>query len=41
VLKGGSFVSDVKNAICATHGGGPGNGWDVGLRVVRSVSPAQ
>ena len=35
VLKGAGFVSDVKNAICATHGGGPGNGWDVGFRVVR------
>ncbi len=38
VLKGGSFTSDVKNAICATHGGGPGNGWDVGLRVVKDAS---
>jgi formylglycine-generating enzyme len=37
VLKGGSFTSDVKNAICATHGGGPGNGWDVGLRVVKEA----
>jgi sulfatase modifying factor 1 len=37
VLKGGGFVSDVKNAICATHDGGPGNGWDVGFRLVRAV----
>lgn len=37
VLKGGGFVSDVKNAICATHDGGPGNGWDVGFRIVRAV----
>ena len=38
VLKGGSFTSDVKNAICATHAGGPGNGWDVGLRIVKDTS---
>lgn len=35
VLKGGSFTSDVKNAICATHAGGPANRWDVGFRIVR------
>ena len=34
VLKGASFVGDVKNATYMTHAGGPGNGWDVGLRVV-------
>jgi formylglycine-generating enzyme len=34
VLKGASFVGDVKNATWLTHAGGPGNGWDVGFRVV-------
>ena len=37
VLKGAGFVSDVKNAIYATHGAGPGNGWDVGFRIVKDV----
>ena len=37
VLRGGSFISDVKNATWFTHAGGPGNGWDVGFRVVREV----
>jgi sulfatase modifying factor 1 len=37
VLRGGSFTSDVKNATWFTHAGGPGNGWDVGFRVVREV----
>jgi formylglycine-generating enzyme required for sulfatase activity len=37
VLKGGSFVSDVKNATWTTHAGGPGSGFDVGFRVVRDV----
>jgi formylglycine-generating enzyme required for sulfatase activity len=37
VLKGGSFVSDVKNATWSTHAGGPGSGFDVGFRVVREV----
>jgi len=37
VLKGASFVGDVKNATYMTHAGGPGNGWDVGFRVVRDV----
>jgi formylglycine-generating enzyme required for sulfatase activity len=37
VLKGAGFVSDVKNAIYATHGAGPGDGWDVGFRIVREV----
>jgi formylglycine-generating enzyme required for sulfatase activity len=37
VLKGGSFVSDVKNATWTTHAGGPGSGFDVGFRVVREV----
>ncbi len=34
VLKGASFTGDVKNATYMTHAGGPGNGWDVGFRVV-------
>ncbi len=34
VLKGASFVGDVKNATYLTHAAGPGNGWDVGFRVV-------
>jgi len=34
VLKGASFVGDVKNATYMTHGAGPGNGWDVGFRLV-------
>lgn len=39
VLKGASFVGDVKNATYMTHAGGPGNGWDVGFRIVRDVEP--
>ena len=34
VLRGGSFLSDVKNATWFGRGAGPGNGWDVGFRVV-------
>ena len=34
VLKGASFVGDVKNATYMTHAAGPGNGWDVGFRIV-------
>lgn len=34
VLKGASFMGDVKNATYMTHAGGPGNGWDIGFRVV-------
>jgi formylglycine-generating enzyme required for sulfatase activity len=37
VLKGGSFVSDVKNTTWSTHAGGPGSGFDVGMRIVREV----
>ena len=37
VLKGASFVGDVKNATYMTHAGGPGNGWDVGFRVAKDV----
>ncbi|WP_336518462.1 formylglycine-generating enzyme family protein [Pollutibacter soli] len=34
VLKGASFTGDVKNATYMTHAGGPGNGYDIGLRIV-------
>ena len=34
VLKGSSFTGDVKNATYMTHAAGPGNGFDIGLRVV-------
>ena len=34
VLKGASFTGDVKNATYMTHAGGPGNGFDIGLRIV-------
>ena len=37
VLKGASFTGDVKNATYMTHAAGPGNGFDVGLRVVMEV----
>lgn len=37
VLKGASFLGDVKNLTWTTHGAGPANGWDVGFRVVREV----
>ena len=37
VLKGASFVGDVKNATYLTHAAGPGNGWDVGFRVAMEV----
>ena len=37
VLRGGSFVSDVKNTTWFTHAGGPGSGFDVGFRIVREV----
>ncbi len=37
VLKGAGFVSDVKNAIYATHAAGPADGWDVGFRIVKGV----
>jgi formylglycine-generating enzyme required for sulfatase activity len=37
VLKGGGFASDVKNAICATHSFGPGDGFAVGFRIVKDV----
>jgi formylglycine-generating enzyme required for sulfatase activity len=37
VLKGGGFLADVKNAIPATHAGGPGSKFDVGVRLVRDV----
>jgi sulfatase modifying factor 1 len=34
VLKGASFTGDVKNATYMTHAAGPGNKWDIGLRIV-------
>ena len=37
VLKGGGFLSDVKNTVYSTHGAGPGSGFDVGFRIVRDV----
>jgi formylglycine-generating enzyme len=37
VLRGGGFVSDVKNTTWFTHAGGPGSGFDVGFRIVREV----
>jgi len=37
VLKGASFTSDVKNATYMTHAAGPGNGFDIGLRIVMEV----
>lgn len=37
VLKGGSFTSDVVNATYFYHGGGPGNGFDVGFRLVMEM----
>ena len=38
VLKGASFVGDVKNATYFTHAGGPGNNWDVGFRLVMEIN---
>lgn len=37
VLKGASFTGDVKNATYMTHAAGPGNGFDIGLRIVMEV----
>jgi sulfatase modifying factor 1 len=39
VLKGAAFTSDVKNATYMTHAGGPGNGFDIGLRIVMEEKP--
>ncbi len=41
VLKGASFTGDVKNATYMTHAAGPGNGWDVGFRVVMEIKPSE
>lgn len=41
VLKGASFTGDVKNATWLTHAGGPGNGWDVGFRVVMETDKSR
>lgn len=38
VLKGSSFISDVTNATYFFHAGGPGNGYDVGFRIVREIN---
>lgn len=38
VLKGAGFLGDVKNTIYSTHAAGPGDGFDVGFRVVRDAS---
>lgn len=37
VLRGGGFVSDVKNTTWFTHAGGPGSGFDVGFRIARDI----
>jgi formylglycine-generating enzyme len=37
VLKGGGFFSDVKNTVYSTHAAGPGDGFDVGFRIVRDL----
>ena len=37
VLKGGSFLGDVKNTTWSYHAAGPGSGFDVGFRVVREA----
>ena len=39
VLKGAAFTSDVKNATYMTHAAGPGNGFDIGLRIVMEAKP--
>jgi formylglycine-generating enzyme len=39
VLKGASIAGDVKNATYMTHAAGPGNGWDVGFRIVMDLQP--
>lgn len=39
VLKGSSFTGDVKNATYMNHSAGPGNGFDVGFRIVMDVNP--
>ena len=37
VLKGASFTGDAKNATYMTHAAGPGNGYDVGFRLVMEM----
>jgi formylglycine-generating enzyme required for sulfatase activity len=37
VLKGGGFLSDVKNTTYSTHAAGPGDGFDIGFRIVRDL----
>ncbi len=41
VLKGSSFTGDVKNATYMNHSAGPGNGFDVGLRLVMEVKSGE
>ncbi|PSR57197.1 hypothetical protein AHMF7605_06630 [Adhaeribacter arboris] len=38
VLKGASFTGDVKNATYLTHAAGPGNGFDIGVRLVMKAN---
>lgn len=40
VIKGGSFLSNAGTMAPAIHAAGPASGFDVGLRVVRDMSPA-
>lgn len=37
VLKGGGFLGDVKNTTYSTHAAGPGDGFDIGFRIVRDL----
>ncbi len=37
MLKGGGFLSDVKNTTWSTHAAGPGDGFDIGFRIVRDL----
>lgn len=37
VLKGASFTGDAKNATYKTHAAGPGNGFDVGMRIIMEI----
>jgi formylglycine-generating enzyme len=37
VLKGASFTGDAKNATYKTHAAGPGNGFDIGMRLVIEI----
>ena len=37
VLKGSSFTGDAKNATYKTHAAGPGNGFDIGFRLIMEI----